>query len=86
MAPHTAYNRGNRRKRYTFVCNNRHANGADACDNPWYAKSKLDAACTEVLGQADYEDKFAAEIKELRIYKNHLEFEFSDGRKIKWQK
>ncbi len=86
MAPHTAYNRGNRKKRYTFVCNNRHANGADACDNPWYAKSKLDASCAEVLGQDDYVEKFTAEIRELRIYKDHLEFEFKDGRKVKWQK
>lgn len=86
MAPHTNYNRESHRKHYTFVCNNCHRNGKDACSNPWYAKSKVDAACAAVLGTEDYEEKFTAEIRELRIFKDHLEFEFRDGRKIKWQK
>lgn len=86
MAPHTAYSGKKHNKRYTFCCNNRHTNGADACDNSWYAKSKLDAACAAVLGQENYEEKFTAEIRELRIFKDHLEFEFMNGRKVKWQK
>ena len=86
VAPHTAYSKVKRIKRYTFACNNRHLNGKEACDNPWIAKSFIDKACREVLGVEEYEDVFEEKIKELRLYKSHFEFEFKDGRKVKWQK
>lgn len=86
MAPHTQYSKAKRIKRYTFCCNNRHANGADACGNPWYSKNQLDVICGAVFGRPDYGEAFSEQVRQLRIYRNRLEFEFKDGRTVKWQK
>lgn len=86
MTPHTQYSRAMRVKRYTFCCNNRHKNGANACSNPWYSKKQLDAICEAVFGRSDYEGVFSQQVRQLRIYKNFLEFEFKDGRTVKCPK
>lgn len=86
MAPHAGYTEITRIKRYTFCCNNRRAHGKDACDNPWYAKSKVETACAEVLGRSDYEKDFREKVRKLTIFRDYLVFEFYDGRKVRWQK
>lgn len=86
IAPHPQYTKTTRIKRYTFCCNNRHRSGADACYNPWYSKNQLDAICEAVFGRSNYEDTFSEQVRQLRIYKDCLEFEFKDGRIVKWQK